>query len=163
MTVTEIHKDPTALTLTVASEWDAPIAVVWQLWADPRLLERWWGPPTFPATVVEHDLRPGGRVSYYMTSPEDDQHHGWWKVLSVDEPHRLHLEDGFADTDGNPNEALPTTSFTVTLSEIPTGGTRMVIESLFPSREAMDQLIEMGMEEGIAAALGQIDSILPAA
>ena len=102
MTVTDIHKDPTALTMTVASEWDAPIARVWQLWADPRKLERWWGPPTFPATVVEHDLRPGGKVSYFMTSPEGEQYHGWWKVVAVDEPHRLELEDGFADTDGQP-------------------------------------------------------------
>ena len=104
MTVTDVRKDPTALTMTVASEWDAPIARVWQLWADPRKLERWWGPPTYPATVVEHDLRPGGKVSYFMTSPEGEQHHGWWKVVAVDEPHRLDLEDGFADTDGNPND-----------------------------------------------------------
>jgi hypothetical protein len=69
MTVTDVRKDPAALTMTVASEWDAPIARVWQLWADPRKLERWWGPPTYPATVVEHDLRPGGKVSYFMTSP----------------------------------------------------------------------------------------------
>jgi len=162
MTATDVRKDPTALTMTVTSEWDAPIALVWQLWADPRKLERWWGPPTFPATVVEHDLRPGGKVSYFMTSPEGDRHHGWWKVLSVEEPHRLHLADGFADTDGNPNDALPTTHFTVTFAKLPSGGTRMVIESLFPSREAMDQLIEMGMEQGIAAALGQTDSILAA-
>lgn len=56
-----------------------------QLWADPRKLERWWGPPTYPATVVEHDLRAGGKVAYLMTSPEGEQHHGWWKVLEVDE------------------------------------------------------------------------------
>ena len=61
MAVTDVHKDPTELTMTIASEWDAPIARVWQLWADPRKLERWWGPPTYPATVVEHELRPVAR------------------------------------------------------------------------------------------------------
>ena len=61
MTVTDIHKDPTALIMTVVSEWDAPIARVWQLWADPRKLERWWGPPTYPATVVEHESRHAQR------------------------------------------------------------------------------------------------------
>jgi uncharacterized protein YndB with AHSA1/START domain len=160
MTVTDIHKDPTALTMTVASEWDAPIARVWQLWADPRKLERWWGPPTYPATVVEHDLSPGGKVSYFMTSPEGEQHHGWWKVVAVDEPQRLELEDGFADTEGNPNDALPTTLSIVTFAELPSGATRMLIETRFPSRAAMDQMIEMGMDEGLTAALGQIDAIL---
>jgi uncharacterized protein YndB with AHSA1/START domain len=160
MTVTDVRKDPTALTMTIASEWDAPIARVWQLWADPRKLERWWGPPTYPATVVEHELHPGGKVSYFMTGPDGDQMHGWWKVAAVDEPHRLDLEDGFADTEGNPNESMPTMKFTVTLSELPSGSTRMVIETQFPSREAMDQMTEMGMEEGMAAAMGQIEAIL---
>ena len=160
MTVTDVRKDSTALTMTVASEWDAPIARVWQLWADPRKLERWWGPPTFPATVVDHELRPGGRVSYFMTSPEGEQHHGWWKVVAVDEPHRLELEDGFADTDGNPNDAMPTTQSTVTLAELAGGATRMLVETRFPSLAAMDQMIAMGMEEGLQAAMGQIDAIL---
>lgn len=160
MTVTDVRKDPTAFTMTVASEWAAPIERVWQLWADPRKLERWWGPPSYPATVVEHDLRPGGKVAYFMTGPEGEQHHGWWRVLAVDEPHRLDLEDGFANAEGNPEETLPTTQFTVTFAELPSGATRMLIESRFPSREAMDQLIAMGMEEGLTAAMGQIDAIL---
>ncbi len=160
MTVTDVRKDPTALSLSVESEWDAPIARVWQLWADPRKLERWWGPPTYPATVVTHELRPGGNVSYFMTGPGGDRQHGWWKVTEVEEPHRLDFDDGFADSEGNPDARMPTMQFAVTLAELPTGATRMVIETRFPSREAMDQMLEMGMEEGMAAANGQIADIL---
>ena len=32
-----------------------------------------------------------------MTGPDGDKHHGWWEVVAVDPPHRLELEDGFAD------------------------------------------------------------------
>ena len=60
MTVTRVHKDLTALTLTVHAEFASDVDRVWQLWADPRRLERWWGPPMFPATFVAHDLSPGG-------------------------------------------------------------------------------------------------------
>jgi len=116
-----------------------------------------------PATFVEHDLRPGGKVSYFMTSPEGEQHHGWWKVVAVEEPHRLDFEDGFADSEGKPNDAMPTTQSTVTLAELASGATRMLIETRFPSRAAMDQMIEMGMEEGLTAAMGQIDAILATA
>jgi uncharacterized protein YndB with AHSA1/START domain len=160
MAVREILKDVEAARMTVVSEWAAPISRVWQLWADPRKLERWWGPPMFPASVVEHDLRPGGRVSYYMTGPQGEQHHGWWRVVAVDEPNRLDLVDGFSDEQGNANDDLPTTEFTVTLAALATGGTLMSIESRFPSTEAMQQMIEMGMEAGLAAAMGQIDAIL---
>ena len=36
----------------------------------------------------------------------------------------------------------------------------MSIESTFPSTEAMEQLLAMGMEEGLTQAVGQIDAIL---
>lgn len=160
MPLTEIKKDTAALTMTVVSDWDAPVERVWSLWADPRRLERWWGPPGYPATVVEHDLRAGGRVTYFMTSPEGERHHGWWRVDEVDAPHRLRVEDGFGDADGNPNPALPTTQFAVSVMRGNGGMTRMIVESRFPSREAMEQLLAMGMEEGIAAATGQIEGVL---
>jgi uncharacterized protein YndB with AHSA1/START domain len=163
MTVTSVRKDPETRTMTITVELDATVARSWQLWADPRQLERWWGPPTYPATFVEHDFTAGGRVSYFMTGPEGDQSHGWWEVLAVDPPHRLELRDGFADDSGKPNDDLPVTTTVVTLSERDDGGTLMAIESNFPSLEAMEQMVEMGMEEGIVAALGQIPAILAAA
>lgn len=160
MTVTSIHKDPERRTLTITSTFDAPIEQVWQLWQDPRLLERWWGPPTYPATVIDHDLTPGGSVTYLMTGPEGDQHRGWWRIISIDAPRHLELEDGFADAEGNPNAALPTTLMTVSIRPGDEGGTTMTMESTFPSVEAMQQMIEMGMEDGIREAMGQMDALL---
>lgn len=160
MSVTSVHKDPAALTMTVTAEYAAPIDRVWGLWADPRKLERWWGPPTYPATFVDHDLTPGGHVSYFMTGPEGDKPRGWWRILSVEAPHRLEFEDGFADDAGEPDPGMPTMIMRVTIDEPGTGVTRMVIETTFPSKESMEQLIEMGMEEGMSAAVGQIDDLL---
>jgi uncharacterized protein YndB with AHSA1/START domain len=133
---------------------------VWQLWADPRQLERWWGPPTYPATFTRHDLAPGGRVEYHMTGPKGDQPKGYWDVLEADAPHRLIYRDGFANDDGTPNDALPRNEGRVTIEEIGDGRTRMSIESIFPSTEAMEQVLAMGMEEGLVQAVGQIDAIL---
>ena len=99
MTVTDVRKDTEALTMTVTAEFDAPPARVWQLWADPRKLEQWWGPPTWPATFVDHDLTPGGHVRYFMTGPDGEKAHGWWQVSAIDPPTRLEFEDGFADPD----------------------------------------------------------------
>lgn len=160
MTVSSVRKDPEALTMTITAELDATVERAWQLWADPRQLERWWGPPTYPATVVDHDLVTGGRVTYFMTGPDGDKSHGWWQVLAVEPPHRLELKDGFADDAGTPNDAMPITTMVVTLTQRDGGGTVMAIETLFPSLPAMEQLVSMGMEEGIAAAMGQIAAIL---
>ena len=159
MTVTSVHKDTEALTMTITAEYSSPVDRVWQLWADPRLLEKWWGPPTYPATFEEHDLSPGGTVTYYMTGPEGDQPRGWWRVTSVDAPHRLEFEDGFADDNGNPNPELPTMTVRVTLSEKDVG-TQMEIETTFGSTEAMEEILAMGAEEGMRQAVGQIDGLL---
>jgi uncharacterized protein YndB with AHSA1/START domain len=162
MTVTSVHKDTEAMTMTITAEFDAPIAAVWQLWENPRHLERWWGPPTYPATVVDHDLTAGGSVNYFMTGPEGDQPRGWWRVLSVAAPDHHEFEDGFADDDGNPNPELPTMIIRVAINEQPDGGTQMAIETTFPSPEAMEQMVAMGMDEGMATAIGQIDDLLRA-
>lgn len=160
MTVTDVRKDLDARTMTFVSEFDAPVERAWQLWADPRQLERWWGPPTYPATVESHDLRPGGTVRYSMTGPEGDRHGGWWRVTAVEAPSRLSFEDGFADAAGEPDPDMPVTGCDVTLEERAGGGTRMIIVSTFPSVEVLEQMAEMGMEEGLRSALGQIEDVL---
>ncbi|MFJ8111279.1 SRPBCC domain-containing protein [Streptomyces sp. NPDC096132] len=159
MSVTSVDKDFDNLTLTLIADFAAPVDDVWQLWADPRRLERWWGPPTYPATVEDHDLSPGGEVTYFMTGPEGDKHRGWWRVTSVTPPTGLDFTDGFADEEGTPSPTMPTTTVRVRLT--PHGdGTRMEIRSAFGTREQMDQLVKMGMEEGLKEAVGQMDGIL---
>ena len=160
MTVTGVRKNPETLTMTLDAEFDASPERVWQLWADPRKLERWWGPPTYPATVTAHDLRSGGRVEYHMTGPEGDQPHGYWEVLEAEAPRRLVFRDGFANDDGTPISDMPINEVRVAISEAGGGQTRMSIESIFPSATAMEQLIAMGMEQGLREAVGQIDAIL---
>jgi len=159
MSVTSVERNFDNLSLTFVADLDAPVERVWQLWADPRQLEQWWGPPGYPATVKHHDLTPGGEVTYYMTGLEGDRHGGWWRVLTVDPPVFLEFVDGFADEEGKPAENLPTTTMHVRLT--PNGrGTRMEIRAVYDSREQMQQVLDMGVVEGMSAALGQIDAVL---
>ena len=160
MTVTDVRKDPQSLTMTMSTEFEASPARVWQLWADPRQLERWWGPPSYPATFTKHDLTPGSRVLYHMTTPEGDQPKGYWDVLEVEPPRRLVVRDGFANDDGSPNDSMPPGIMRLTIEPVDDTRTRMVIVSEFPSTEAMEQLLAMGQEEGMKQAIGQIDAIL---
>lgn len=160
MTVTNVEKSIETLTLTITADLGAPIDRAWQLWADPRQLERWWGPPTYPATVVDHDLSKGGLVTYFMTGPEGDTPKGWWRVLEVEPPSRLEFEDGFADEGGQPNPDMPTMNIRVDLLDRLDTGTRMTIVTTFSSVSDMEKILEMGMAEGMSAAMGQMDGIL---
>lgn len=160
MTVTAVTKDPQKLTMTLTAEFEASPERIWQLWSDPRQLERWWGPPTYPATVDSHDFRQGGRVAYHMTGPKGDQPRGWWEIVEVDPPRHLVFRDGFADDEGRPNPAFPVTTARVSIDPIDGRRTQMKMESSFPSVEALEQMVGMGMEEGLTQAVGQIDAIL---
>lgn len=160
MPIVRVDKDLAARTMTVVAEYDAPVERVWQLYAEPRQLERFWGPPSWPATVMDHDLSPGGRVTYVMTGPEGEKSAGYWDVLEVDPPRRFVVEDGFADESGRPNAAMPTTRMELALTERAGGGTSMTVMSTFPSTDAMRQMVEMGMEEGMREAMGQIEGVL---
>src|SRR3712207_4428087 len=159
MSVTSVDSDYDDLTTTLVADFDSSIDDVWQLWADPRKLERWWGPPTYPATFERHDLSPGGEVSYFMTGPEGEQPRGWWRVTSVDPPTSLEFTDGFANDDGTPNEEMPVMEVRVSLTERD-GGTQMEIRSTYRSREEMDQIVEMGGLEGLQQSVGQMDGLL---
>src|SRR6266566_1274436 len=160
MTVTAVRKDPQRLTLTVEAEFDASVERIWQLWADPRKLERWWGPPNYPATFTNHDLAPGSRIEYHMTGPAGDQPHGYWDVLEVEPPRRIVLRGGCAYADGTLTTEVPISTIRVGIEEVAQGRTRMSIENVFPSTEAMEQVLAMGTEEGLSQAVGQIDAIL---
>ena len=159
MSVTRVEKDFERLTLTVVADFDAPIERVWQLWADPRLLERWWGPPSYPATVEVHDLTPGGEVTYFLTGPQGEKSHGWWRITSVDPPKSLEFTDGWADQNGKPIADMPTTRVRMQLTERD-GGTRMELRSIFGSREQMEQMVRLGATDAFAAAIGQMDALL---
>ncbi len=156
MTVTNIEKDYDNLQLVVTADFGAPIEQVWDLWADPRKLERWWGPPTYPATFVKHDLTPGAIVSYYMTSPEGEKNYGWWRITAVNPPTTIEFNDGFGE---QPVEGMPVGKMQLELAATETG-TRMTLSSQNATLEDFNMVLEMGMEEGIRASVGQMDALL---
>jgi uncharacterized protein YndB with AHSA1/START domain len=159
MSVISSTKNLEALSFTLIAEFDAGVERVWQVWEDPRQLERWWGPPNYPATFDRFDFQPGGKADYYMTTPEGEKPRGWWKFTAIQAPNRLEFDDGFADEKGDPVDSMGITHATVTLEDAG-GRTRMTILSTFESEEQMEQMVQMGMEEGMREAAGQIDAVL---
>jgi uncharacterized protein YndB with AHSA1/START domain len=161
MSVIRAEKDFDSLSLILLAEFDASIERVWRLWADPQQLERWWGPPTHPATVEKHELTIGGEVTYFMTGPGGEKSRGWWRVTSVNPPRSLEFTDGFAHQDGTPNAEMPTTAVQLRLTD-QDGGTRMELRFIFGSREHMAQLERWGAFEVFPQSVGQMEALLAA-
>ncbi|WP_144876084.1 SRPBCC family protein [Microbacterium sp. 1.5R] len=159
MPVTDVNIDAENLTMTVVADLAAPIERVWAAYADPRQLERFWGPPGWPATFTSWDHSVGGRSLYTMHGPRGETASGSWEFLSIDEPRGFDVIDAFANDDGTPAEGLPSMRMTFRFEPIETG-TRMVNTSHFDSAEALEQLTAMGAVEGTKLAMAQLDAVL---
>jgi uncharacterized protein YndB with AHSA1/START domain len=162
MSVTSIDKDPEALTLTVTAHLDATVERAWQLWADPRQFERWWGPPTFPTTVLEHDLRTGGRVTFSMGDPDGEHLDNSGAVVAADPPRHLELRDADVDADGRPNDGNGAIAMVIAIDERAEGGAVMVVRTRFESLEGMEQALATGYPEGTQVVFSQMDQVLAA-
>ncbi len=147
MPVVDVKTDLDALSLTIVAEFAAPVERVWQIYADPRQLERVWGPPEYPATFVDHDLRPGGLMNYYMTSPEGEKFCGYWRITEVSEPDSFAFVDGFADEDFNPNTDLPESQNVYSFAAHD-GCTRATFVAVLGSDVGLQQVLDLGMIEG---------------
>ncbi len=159
MPITSIHKDPEKLMMTVVGDYPVSQKRLWDAYADARQIERFWGPPTWPAKFLRHDMEPGGRSEYAMTGPNGEKSRGYWKFLAVSPISSFEVQDGFASEDGTPNAQMPTMTMKFTFEGTKTGA-RVTSVTTFPSIEAMEELMKMGMEEGLRQAMGQLDGLL---
>ena len=159
MAITSIDTDREALTITLVADFEVSQQRLWDAYMDPRQLDQFWGPPSWPATFTQHDVRPGGRSTYRMTGPEGEQSGGYWEFVNVNPPHSFEVLDGFAHPDGTPNTDMPTMEMSLEFSE-GDAGSRLTVTTRFGDVETLDQLLEMGMIEGTREAMGQIDDVV---
>jgi len=159
MPVTSFTTHVDTRTINITAHFAAPVERVWALYADPRQLEQVWGPPTYPATFVDHSLTVGSRSTYYMTGPDGQKSGGWWRITDVEEPHGFAFDDGFADDDLNDAPNAPV-AHNVFRFEADGDGTRATYVSTYDSAEDLQKVLDMGVEEGATLAINQIDAFL---
>ncbi len=161
MPVTNVITDVEARTLTIEARPEASVERVWQIYADPRQLERIWGPPDYPATFVDHSLTSGGRATFCMTGATGEKFCGVWEITDVDEPHSFTFDDYFADEAFRKMTDKPVGHNTITL--IPDGNATILRAIVtYDTAEALQEVLDMGVVEGGTDAMNQIDGLLAA-
>lgn len=98
--------NPTATRdVTITRTFDAPRALVWKCWVDPRHMAQWWGPRNFTNPTCELDVRPGGRIWIVMHGPKgtpyDDDFPMSGVFNEIKEPERLVFTAYAEDKQGN--------------------------------------------------------------
>ncbi len=159
MPITSVASDAKALTLTVIADYPVPVERLWDAYADPRQIEKFWGPEEWPAQFTRHDMSVGGESHYSMSGPDGAKSNGWFHFLKVEPFRFIEVEDGFAHDDGRRNEEMPTMRMTFNFEKTKEGS-RFTSVTYFNSVETMEQLVNMGMMEGMRSAMSQIDAVL---
>ena len=143
---------PTDEQILVTRDFDAPRHLVYKAWTTPELVKRWWHANRGTVTVVEIDLRVGGKWRYVMVADDGMEvgFHGEYREIVPDE--RIvstevyeGLPDGVSEEEGG-------TVNTVTFSEAD-GRTTMTLLIQTTSKVSRDAIIESGMESGLQDAL----------
>jgi uncharacterized protein YndB with AHSA1/START domain len=105
-------------------------------------------------------LSVGGMVRAHVTTPDGQKIHAYWRITAVDAPRSMEWEDGFLDDNLEPNPDMPLSTMRLTLADRAGGGTLMTIVAGFLSAEAMQEYLDMPIEEQMRITVGQADALL---
>lgn len=156
---TQVAKDLKEKIIRVSREFNAPVELVWKAYTESKILDQWWGPSPWRAETKFHDFSVGGYWLYAMVGPDNERHWGRMNYLSVEKHKNFHLEDAFCDEKGNVNTDLPVSKGSNTFT--PTAnGTRVEFKMTYSTEDQIQQLIEMGFEQGITICMEQLNDLL---
>jgi uncharacterized protein YndB with AHSA1/START domain len=144
-------------TVNVTREFDANVAMVWEAWTNPEILDQWWAPKPWKTETVSMDFREGGRWLYYMVGPDGSRHYCKNDYIKIEVEKAFSGLDAFCDEQGNASPNMPRTKWTNDFT--PNGETTTVsIVAKYESLEDLEKIIAMGFKEGFSMALENLDA-----
>lgn len=163
MEKTVITKKPDSNQLVFERTFDAPKERVFDAFTSADALAQWWGPRGWETTTKELSVEPGGRWHYGMKCVDESQG-DWFGQTSwglsvyetIDEPNGFTYTDYFSDELGVINESMPKTKSEMVFETVE-GGTKLTSTITCESREAYDQLVNMGMLEGLSETWDRLE------
>jgi uncharacterized protein YndB with AHSA1/START domain len=138
--------------VTITRIVDAPPALVFEAWTDPKHMAQWWGPKGFTNPVCELDVRPGGALYILMRAPDGTEHPMTGTFHEIIEPERLVFTAVAVDGKG---KALLEALTTVTFVE-QSGMTRLTVQASAVGLVDLAARMLEGMEQGWTQSLERL-------
>lgn len=145
--------------LTIRREFDAPKALVWDCYTKAELLDQWFAPEPFTARTKSMVFEQGGHWHFAMVDPDGNEHWVRLDYKSITPKDTFHAQDAFSDADGGINRDMPISTWDVTFTAT---STRTLVQTIltYETPEALQQVIDMGMKEGMEATHSGLDKLL---
>jgi uncharacterized protein YndB with AHSA1/START domain len=143
-------------TVEIVRVFDAPRALVWQAWTDPKMLAQWFGPRGFSSRVPELDVRVGGSLRIVMHGPDGNDYPMKGTFSEVIAPERLVFSNIAIDNEG---KHLLEGLTTVTFAE-QGGKTTMTLHTHAVGRFPIAKQMLAGMEAGWTQSIDKLEELL---
>jgi len=154
-----ITKDAAGKKVKVVKKFDADVQQVWDAWTNREMLDKWWAPKPWRAETKEMDFREGGKWLYRMVGPKGESESARLDYNTIDAPKSFTSTDSFVDEDGNNKQNSPSMRWETKFIKT-SEGTTVEVEIKFDKDDDMKKILDMGFEEGFAAALENLDELL---
>lgn len=154
-----VDKDKHAM--TIRREYDAKRQLVWDCHTRRDLLDQWFAPEPMTTRTKVMDFRDGGHWHYCMIDPGGAEYWGrmdYTKIRPIDSYSAL---DAFCDAQGLFDPNLPRAEWDVFFTD---QGARTLVrtEVSYPSAEGLQQVLDMGMQDGMTSTMERLDKLLAA-
>jgi uncharacterized protein YndB with AHSA1/START domain len=143
-------------TVDIVRTFDAPRALVWKAWTDPKMMAEWFGPRHFTSSVPEYDVRAGGNLRIVMHGPDGNDYPMKGVFREVVPPEKLVFSNIALDNDGN---HLLEGETTVTLTE-QGGKTTLRVQSRAVGRVPMAPQMLAGMNAGWTQSIDKMEELV---
>ncbi|HCY7404415.1 TPA: SRPBCC domain-containing protein [Staphylococcus aureus] len=134
---------------------EAPIEKVFDAYTTKELFEK-WGAST---KVFRFNAVSGGDAFYAIKTPTMTSY-TLAEYKTVKRPYLIEYIDSFATPQGAKDTKMPSMKITLSFSKSNTTKTTVTSTSVFPTKEAAQQVINMGVEQGMNQTLDQLDALL---
>jgi uncharacterized protein YndB with AHSA1/START domain len=147
-------------TLTIKREFAAGRQLVWDCHTKAELLNQWFAPKPLTTKTKHMDFREGGYWLYAMIDPQGPEYWGRTDYKKITPIEGYETLDAFSDETGAVNPNLPRAEWVVTFT--PVGDDKTLVQTVvtYKSLEALETVINMGMQEGLTSTLERLDELL---
>jgi uncharacterized protein YndB with AHSA1/START domain len=151
--------------MVVTRVFDAPRALVWKAWTDPKYVMQWWGPKGFTAPSCKIDFRVGGKFLCCMKSPDGQEFWNGAVYHEIIPQEKIVYCMYFSDSNGNKvdpahygieHEAIEDANDVVTFEDFGNGQTKVTLIG----NETMEHAKNSGQLEGWVEILDKFAAVV---
>lgn len=146
-------------TLTIRREFLANRQLVWDCYTKSELLDQWFAPAPLTTKTKSMEFREGGHWHYAMVEPNGTEYWGYTEYLKIQPIDYYTSLDAFSNAEGEINKDLPRAEWVVTFTDKDENALVEFIVT-YKSLSDLEQVIQMGMEQGMIATLEKLDKLL---